>query len=144
MNAVRVEADLDNSTHVAMYEEMLDDCYEHFSMGEMTFYPSDILKSCDPIAYRVGFNDFFDDETILLWNCSECGEVHDSEDSAEDCCKIACENCGTLWNTEDEAEDCCKIACENCGTLWNTEDEAKMCCFDDSEIEDDDADVDED
>ena len=107
MNAVRVEADLNNNEHVRMYEDMLDECYEPYSMGGMTFYPSDILKSCDPIAYRCGFNDFFDDETILGFECGNCGANFDSEDEAEDCCKIECEVCGTLWDTEDEAKNCC-------------------------------------
>ena len=35
------------------YDEMLDDCHETYNLGGMTFYPSDILKSCDPIAYRI-------------------------------------------------------------------------------------------
>ena len=42
------------------YEEMLDECYGVFKIGEMTFYPSKILKNCDPIAYRVGLSDFED------------------------------------------------------------------------------------
>ena len=86
MNAVRVEADLDNSEHVDMYNEMLDECYEPYSMGGMTFYPSDVLKNCDEIAWRVGFDDFFDDETILGFDCGICGTNFESEDEAEDCC----------------------------------------------------------
>ena len=42
------------------FDEFLDEIYEPFKMGELTFYPSDILKSCDPIAYRVGFNEWED------------------------------------------------------------------------------------
>ena len=44
------------------YDEMLDECYDEFKIGEMTFYPSDILKSCDPVAYRCGFSDYTDSE----------------------------------------------------------------------------------
>jgi hypothetical protein len=36
------------------YEEMLDDCYELVKIGQMTYYPSQVLKECDPIAYRIG------------------------------------------------------------------------------------------
>ena len=86
MNAVRVEADSDNSEHVAMFENMLDECYEPYTAMGGNYYPSDILKSCDPIAYNCAFSDFFDDETILGWTCSNCGTNFDSEDEAEDCC----------------------------------------------------------
>jgi len=43
-----------------MYDEMLDECYEPYNMGGMEYMPSDILKECDPIAYRVGFSDYAD------------------------------------------------------------------------------------
>jgi len=42
------------------YEEMLDECHEVFKIGEMTFYPSQILKNCDPVAYRIGLGEFED------------------------------------------------------------------------------------
>ena len=44
------------------YDQMLDDCYESYQMGDMEFYPSDILKSCDPTAYRCGMADYTDSE----------------------------------------------------------------------------------
>ena len=40
------------------YDEMLDDCYPTVEVAGMTFYPSDVLKSCDPIAYRCGKSDY--------------------------------------------------------------------------------------
>ena len=42
------------------YDEMLDDCYPAVRVGDSTFYPSTVLKECDPIAYRVGFHEFVD------------------------------------------------------------------------------------
>lgn len=53
-----------------MYNESLDDCNE-MCMG---FYPSHILKSCDPIAYRLGFDDFCDwlaEDGIFVVNYTE-------------------------------------------------------------------------
>lgn len=44
------------------FDEMLDECYEPFKMGELIFMPSDILKSCDPVAYRCAVADFEDSE----------------------------------------------------------------------------------
>ena len=45
---------------LGMYDETLDECYEPYNMGGMEYMPSDILKECDPIAYRVGFSDYAD------------------------------------------------------------------------------------
>ena len=41
------------------YDEMLDEMGA-VSVGTLEFMPSDILKNCDPIAYRVGLADFED------------------------------------------------------------------------------------
>ena len=43
-----------------MFDEMLDDCHEPIKIGFGTFYPSQILKNCDPIAYRLGLSEFED------------------------------------------------------------------------------------
>lgn len=51
-----------------MYDEMLDECYPEC----MGFYPSDILKGCDPIAYRCGFNNW-KGSIFQDWECLECG-----------------------------------------------------------------------
>lgn len=40
--------------------QLLDEIYEPFKMGELTFYPSDILKSCDPIAWRMAVSEHED------------------------------------------------------------------------------------
>jgi len=42
------------------YDAFLNDCYEVVTVGYSEFYPSDILKNCDPIAYRCGFADYVD------------------------------------------------------------------------------------
>lgn len=47
----------DNELH-ERYDEMLDEVYGEF----MNLLASDILKSTDPIAYRVGFSDWIDGE----------------------------------------------------------------------------------
>lgn len=41
-----------------LFDDMLDDSYPVYKIGDMTFYPSQILQECDPIAYRVGLSDF--------------------------------------------------------------------------------------
>jgi len=42
------------------YDEILDKCYAVFKIGNLTFYPSQILKNCDPVAYRIGLGEFED------------------------------------------------------------------------------------
>ena len=42
------------------FDEMLDDCYPVVKIGEMTFSPSQVLKNCDPVAYRVSVSDYED------------------------------------------------------------------------------------
>lgn len=39
-------------------DKFLDDVEETVTVCGMTFYPSDILKSCDPIAYRCAKADY--------------------------------------------------------------------------------------
>jgi hypothetical protein len=46
-----------------MFDEMLDECHTPYMIADMTYTASEILKNCDPIAYRVGLADF---ESILL------------------------------------------------------------------------------
>jgi hypothetical protein len=43
-----------------MFDEMLDECYPVVKIGYMTFYPSQILKNCDPIAYQISVSEYMD------------------------------------------------------------------------------------
>jgi hypothetical protein len=43
-----------------LFDEMLDDAYPVYEMGSAVFYPSQILKDCDPIAYNEALLDFQD------------------------------------------------------------------------------------
>lgn len=51
------------------FDESLDDCHETYSLGGMTFYPSDVLKSCDPIAYRISKSEY--ESNFDLDDCKE-------------------------------------------------------------------------
>lgn len=44
----------------ASFDELLDDIYPVIKIGEATFYPSQILKTCDPIAYQIGVSEHED------------------------------------------------------------------------------------
>ena len=43
-----------------MFDEMLDESYPVVEMGTLKFYPSQILRECDPIAYNEALLDFED------------------------------------------------------------------------------------
>ena len=49
-----------NNERYDEYNEMLDGAYEPVQIGWGTYYPSVILKECDPIAYEVGYTDWLD------------------------------------------------------------------------------------
>lgn len=40
------------------FDEFLDDVEESVIIAGITFYPSDILKNCDPVAYRCSKADY--------------------------------------------------------------------------------------
>ena len=61
------------------FDEMLDEVYEAVHIGELTFDPSDILKSCDPVAYRVYLSDY-ESEMIESGEWSETDPTEDEED----------------------------------------------------------------
>lgn len=46
------------------FDEMLDDYYPQVSFGGLYFDPSQILKNCDPAAYRTELLDWLDSEGI--------------------------------------------------------------------------------
>lgn len=133
---------IDMSTHEILdddglherYDDWIDEVHGEVSIGELTFYPSRILKELDPIAYRVGFSDFVDfstqdgDITELDDSpvCEECGE-----DMSRDEIVLALENHGTLFCEsceEDQDMDYCyecdKVTewddevCTGCGRMW--------------------------
>ena len=44
------------------YEELLDECNPVATIGTYAYEPSRVLKSVDPIAYRMGLLDYIDSE----------------------------------------------------------------------------------
>ena len=66
-----VQSQIDNFEYVsseAEYDEMLDSEGE-VNVNGLSFYPSDIIKNCDPIAYRCGKNDY--DASFDIEDCEE-------------------------------------------------------------------------
>lgn len=73
-----------------------------------SFEPADVLRECDPIAYRCGFNDYQEYDT--KYECPLCGEQFGDEDDCIECCGIdrvyECEYCREKYSDEDECEEC--------------------------------------
>ena len=63
------------------FDEFLDDCYPTVELFGMTFYPSDVLKSCDPIAYRCSKSDYESD--FDLDNCQEYNDLVETVENLE-------------------------------------------------------------
>lgn len=99
------------------YDDMLDECYDEISIGGITFNPSQVLKECDPTAYRCGFNDYQEYESV--YKCPICGEEYNyDEDEAKFCCQnedeqYICNICGEKYEFEEDAELCCEDENEN-------------------------------
>ena len=64
------------------FDEFLDEIESSVTVAGMEFFPSDILKSCDPVAYRCAKNDFESDYD--LDNCEEYSDLKDELDSLDD------------------------------------------------------------
>jgi peptidoglycan hydrolase CwlO-like protein len=64
------------------YDEMLDEIEGSIAVAGMEFFPSDILKSCDPVAYRCAKNDFESDYD--LDNCEEYKDLKDELEALEE------------------------------------------------------------
>lgn len=44
------------------YRDMLDETLDPFLAGDVSYAPSTVLERVDPIAFRLGFNAWMDDE----------------------------------------------------------------------------------
>ena len=73
-----------------MFDHFLDECYPTVNIVGIDFYPADVLFECDPIAYRVAMNDWFDAQcSDGIHNsisegyrvCDWCGEKVEDEDA---------------------------------------------------------------
>jgi hypothetical protein len=48
------------------FDEFLDENYPEYKIGELSFTASEILKNCDPIAYREALLDWADANGIEI------------------------------------------------------------------------------
>ena len=67
------------------YCDMLNECYGEVKLGSFAWDADYVLRELDPIAYRCGFNDYQEYETV--WICPICNEQHHDEWNAKWCCQ---------------------------------------------------------
>lgn len=60
------------------FDEFLDEIESEVTVCGMTFYPSDILKSCDPIAYRCAKSEY-----ESSYDLDDLDEYNDLKDELE-------------------------------------------------------------
>lgn len=91
------------------FEDYIDECDEPVYIWGSKFFVSDIIKNCDPIMFRCAMND--EQEYTEKWVCPICGDEHDYEDDALNCCQevYECDECGEKYDNEDDMLNCsCK------------------------------------
>lgn len=42
------------------YDEMLDECYPDYEIGDLSYTASQVLKEVDPVAYDIGRDEYVD------------------------------------------------------------------------------------
>ena len=65
----------------AEFDEFLNDVEESVMIYGIEFLPSDILKSCDPVAYRCAKNDY--EANYDLDDCEEYSDLKDELEALE-------------------------------------------------------------
>lgn len=45
-----------------LYDEFLDEAYQPYNIGYLEWTASHIMKELDPTAYRIGFQEWVDDQ----------------------------------------------------------------------------------
>lgn len=86
--------DADNFTQE--FDDFLDDNYSHYEILGLDFSPSEILKECDPTAYRTELSDWVDGSREYLI---------DSNDEAKELDEIVTELSEKIEELEQEIEN---------------------------------------
>jgi hypothetical protein len=84
------------------YDNMLDECYGPVKIGSLEFYPSRVLKECDPVAYRCGFSDWLDADRDLIVEID--GDYYDADALKESAEELVAELEYELSKIDDEED----------------------------------------
>lgn len=61
------------------FDDYLDSIYPEINIGSLTFYPSQVMKDCDPIAYRCAKSDYESE-----YDLDDCEEYCNLKDELEE------------------------------------------------------------
>ena len=108
MNPIEIEPELDENEVI----DQLDQIYGEVDICGMKYSSGKALLELDPIAFDQSKLDLEDgmDET---WECGSCGEQFETEDEAEDCCKLECGECAILFPPLELEDGLCSECREN-------------------------------
>lgn len=68
---------------IESFDELLD-CGGEVTVAGMQFYPSQILKNCDPIAYSIAVNEYIDSQIDdLQYEVDRMDPVDDEDEIAD-------------------------------------------------------------
>ena len=97
LEAEKCIPDSSNPEDRRRFDEHLDEVHPLIQIGNCTFYPSEVLKTCDPIAYETYFDevDFIFDTN---YKCPICGIEYDNEYDAQFCCQKETEDINFNYN----------------------------------------------
>lgn len=106
-------------------------------MQKHDFFTRIITANC--LGPNMG-NATAEDDCIVAYECAGCGEEHDDEDEAKDCCRpheiLRCAICRERHKNEDEACACCAnsergqpMQCPVCLSGADSFEDAADCCL---------------
>ena len=84
------------------FDDFLDQIYPEINIGSLTFYPSQVLKECDPTAYRCAKSDYESDYD--LDECEEYSDLKADLESLQDDLESLESDLEDLQNTLDDLE----------------------------------------
>lgn len=85
------------------FDQMLDECYDFAKVGGPFAHmsPANVLKECDPTAYRCGVNDFADGENWV----EVAGDTYDRDDAEKAQAELVDELEGDIADIEAQIEE---------------------------------------
>ena len=90
------------------YNDMLDECTEGCAFCQ-SYGAARILQEMDPTAYRCGFSDWLQSDTLRGWSCEECGEELTSDDIhriVQECDEDDHIECRVCYGTHMRCKEC--------------------------------------
>ena len=99
MNAIEIESTISDDD----YAKVLNELYGLVEICGVEFQSGYVLQELDPTAFACALSDYASEN--VQYKCDKCGEVHDKQFDANDCCTdeqfkhyFKCPDCGHQWH----------------------------------------------